>query len=163
MYKKQFETGCCERFNPKPWQNKIIIWKNKSFVKDRVMCFFHIPLNFGYKVVKNMKLIDKANAKSKYQMMLTDSTSLFGMDIYIAVKEKAKKIKGAKIAFISGTFLTKVFEGPYSNTGKWAKEMENYVKRKKKKMKKLYFSYTTCPRCAKIYGKNYVVLFAKIK
>jgi len=27
---------------------------------------------------------------------------------------------------------------------------------------KLYFGYTTCPSCAKAYGKNYVVLFAKV-
>ncbi|TSC93668.1 MAG: hypothetical protein CEN91_156 [Candidatus Berkelbacteria bacterium Licking1014_85] len=24
------------------------------------------------------------------------------------------------------------------------------------------FSYTTCPKCAKVYGKNYVVLFAQV-
>jgi hypothetical protein len=29
-------------------------------------------------------------------------------------------------------------------------------------LKKLYFSYTTCPACAKAYGKNYVVLFAQV-
>jgi hypothetical protein len=33
---------------------------------------------------------------------------------------------------------------------------------KNKKVQKLYFCYTTCPKCAKAYGKNYVVLFAKI-
>ena len=26
---------------------------------------------------------------------------------------------------------------------------------------KLYFWYTTCPKCAKVYGKNYVVLLAE--
>lgn len=63
---------------------------------------------------------------------------------------------------ISGTFLTKVFEGSYQNAGKWAQEMANYVKSKGKALKNLYFSYTTCPNCAKAYGKNYVVLFAEI-
>jgi hypothetical protein len=29
-------------------------------------------------------------------------------------------------------------------------------------MEKLYFFYTTCPKCAQVYGKNYVVLLAKI-
>lgn len=29
-------------------------------------------------------------------------------------------------------------------------------------LEKLYFGYTTCPKCAKAYGKNYVVLFAKV-
>jgi hypothetical protein len=40
--------------------------------------------------------------------------------------------------------------------------MTEYVENKGRKLKKLYFSYTTCPRCAKAYGKNYVVLFAQI-
>ena len=26
----------------------------------------------------------------------------------------------------------------------------------------LYFFYTTCPKCAKYYGKNYVVLVAQV-
>ena len=58
--------------------------------------------------------------------------------------------------------LTKVFKGSYQNVGKWAMEMAEYVKGKGKEIKKLYFSYTTCPKCAKAYGKNYVVLFAQI-
>jgi hypothetical protein len=66
------------------------------------------------------------------------------------------------MAKLSGTFLTKVFEGPYQNAGKWAQEMKQYVQGKDKKIQKLYFSYTTCPKCAKVYGKNYVVLFAQI-
>jgi len=66
------------------------------------------------------------------------------------------------MAKLSGKFLTKVFEGPYQNAGKWAVEMKDYVASKGKELKKLYFSYTTCPKCAKAYGKNYVVLFAQI-
>jgi hypothetical protein len=152
-------TGCCDIFNPEPWQEKEIVWTNKVFVKDHVTSFLHIPLNFGNKVVKNMKLIEAAGAKAEYQLMLTDENSLWGADIYIDV---AKEVAGARMTTLSGTFLTKVFEGPYQNAGKWAKEMEANVKNKGKLLKKLYFSYTTCPKCAKAYGKNYVVLFAQI-
>lgn len=151
-------TGCCEPFNPEPWQDKEITWNNKLFVKDSVKSFFHIPFNFGKKVVKNMELIKAAGAEAKYQLMLNDE-SLWGSDIYIDV---AKDVPTAQMATLSGTFLTKVFEGPYQNAGKWAKEMESYVKSKGKELKKIYFSYTTCPKCAKAYGKNYVVLFAQI-
>jgi len=153
-------TGCCEPFNPEPWQDKEITWQDKLFVKDHVTSFFHIPLNMGKKIVKNMGLIEKAGARAPYQLMLTDEKSLWGADIYIDV---AKDVSGAQMAKLSGTFLTKVFEGPYRNAGKWAVEMKEYVKSKGQELKKLYFSYTTCPRCAKAYGKNYVVLFAQIK
>ena len=91
--------------------------------------------------------------------MLADEKSLWGADIYIEV---AKEVPGAQMAKISGSFLAKVFEGPYQNAGKWAEEMKKYVESKNKKSDKLYFFYTTCPKCAKAYGKNYVVLFAKM-
>ncbi|MGC9968534.1 MAG: hydrolase [Minisyncoccia bacterium] len=152
-------TGCCEPFNPEPWRDKKIIWKDKIFVKDHVTSFLHIPINMGRKVVKNMKLIEKASAKAPQQLMLTDEKSLWGADIYI---DASGGVPGAQMATLSGTFLTKVFEGPYQNVGKWAQEMKEYVKSKGKGLKKLYFSYTTCPKCAKAYGKNYVVLFAQI-
>lgn len=152
-------TGCCDPFNPEPWQDNEVVWENKIFVKDHVTSFLHIPLNMGRKIVKNMELIDKAGAKASYQLMLTDEKSLWSADIYIDV---AKEVPGAQMTKLSGTFLTKVFEGPYQNVGKWAVEMKDYVKNKGKELEKLYFSYTTCPKCAKAYGKNYVVLFAKI-
>ncbi len=114
-------TGCCEPFNPEPWQDKEITWKDKIFVKDHVTSFLHIPLNMGKKVIKNMELIEKANAKAPYQLMLTDEKSLWGADIYIDV---SRDVPGAQMATLSGTFLTKVFEGPYQNVGKWAQEIK---------------------------------------
>jgi hypothetical protein len=152
-------TGCCEPFDPTPWKDKVTVWDNKVFVKDHVTSFLHIPLNMGEKIVKNLELIEKAGAKSPYQLMLTDEKSPWGSDIYIDV---SKEVPGAEMTTLSGTFLTKVFEGPYKNAGKWAVEMKEYVKSKGKELKKMYFSYTTCPKCAKAYGKNYVVLFAQI-
>jgi len=157
--KKVTPTGCCEPFDPGPWQEKEIVWKDKIFVKDHVTSFLHIPLNMGSKIVKNLGLIEKAGARAAYQLMLTDERSPWGSDIYIDV---AKAVPGAEMAALSGTFLTKVFEGPYKNAGKWAQEMAEYVKSKGKSLRKMYFSYTTCPKCARAYGKNYVVLFAQI-
>jgi hypothetical protein len=153
-------TGCCEPFNPLPWQDKEIVWKEKLFVKDHVTSFLHIPLNMGNKIVRNMKLIEKAGAHAPHQLMLTDEKSLWGADIYIDV---AKTVPGAQMAKLSGRFLTRVFEGPYQNVGRWAAEMTESVKKKGNQLIKLYFSYTTCPNCAKAYGKNYVVLFAQIE
>ena len=152
-------TGCCEPFDPVPWQDKEITWKDKIFVKDHVTSFFHIPLNMGNKVVKNLELIQKANALAPQQLMLTDEKSPWGSDIYIDV---SRDVPGAQMSTLSGSYITKVFEGPYNNAGKWAQEMKEYVAKQGKSLKKLYFSYTTCPKCAKAYGKNYVVLFAQI-
>jgi hypothetical protein len=153
------ETGCCPRFNPEPWDEKEVTFDNRLFIKDHVISFFHIPLNFGKVMVKNMELIQKADALEPEPLMLSDEKSLWGSDIYIAV---SKEVPGAETARISGTFMTKVFEGPYKNAGQWAKEMKNYVKSKAKELNKMYFFYTTCPKCAETYGKNYTVILAQI-
>ncbi len=152
-------TGCCEPFDPGPWDGKEITWDGKKFVKDHVTSFLHIPLNMGKKIVANMALIEKAGAKAPHQLMLCDERSSWGSEIYIDV---AKDVPGATMAALSGTFLTKVFEGPYKNVGAWMRAMKEEVKGRGKELKKIYCSYTTCPRCAKAYGKNYVVLFAQV-
>ncbi len=156
---EQSETGCCLRFDPGPWDEKEVTFDNKLFIKDHVKSFFHIPLNFGKVMVKNMELIQKAEALEPEPLMLSDEKSLWGADIYIAV---SKEVPGAETARISGTFLAKVFEGPYKNAGVWAKEMKEHVESKAKELKKMYFFYTTCPKCAKVYGRNYTVILAQI-
>ena len=153
------ETGCCPRFNPEPWDEKEVIFQDKLFVKDHVRSFFHIPLNFGKVMVRNMEKIQAADALVPEPVMLSDEKSLWGADIYIAV---AKDVPDSEMARISGTFLTKVFEGPYKNVGQWVKEMKSYVKSKAREIKKMYFFYTTCPKCAEFYGKNYTVILAKV-
>ena len=40
--------------------------------------------------------------------------------------------------------------------------MTALVKARGKSLQKLYFFYTTCPKCAKKHGKNYVVLLAQV-
>ena len=40
--------------------------------------------------------------------------------------------------------------------------MDQYVTDKGLKSEKTYFFYATCPKCAKHYGKNTVVLFAQV-
>ena len=108
---------------------------------------------------KNMKVIEAASACDSQNIMLSDEKSPWSSDVYIAVN---KEIPNTKTERLSGTFLTKVFEGPYRNTGKWVKEMKAYVKAKGREMKKMYFFYTTCPKCAKVYGKNYTVILAEV-
>ena len=49
------ETGCCPRFDPEPWDEKEVTFDDKLFVKDHVTSFFHIPLNFGKVMVRNME------------------------------------------------------------------------------------------------------------
>ena len=156
---KESPTGCCKKFDPAPWDEKEIVFKDRLFLKDRVSGVFHIPLNFGQVMTRNMEKIQRAGALTEEPLILSDENSMWGSDIYIAVK---KEVPAAKMVVISGNFLTKVFEGEYKEIGKWIKQMEDFVRSKGKVSKKLYFYYTTCPKCSKTYGKNYVVLLAEV-
>ena len=119
----------------------------------------HIPINFGQVMTKKMEKIVKAGASAKETIVLSDEKSIWGSDIYIAVE---KDFKGSNAVKISGTFLTKVFEGQYKDMNKWMRDMNSFVTSKGKTAKKTYFFYTTCPKCAKVYGKNYVVILAEV-
>ncbi len=62
MIKNDSGAQCCPKFDPEPWQDKEITWQDKIFVKDHVTSFLHIPFNMGKKIIKNMELIEKAEA-----------------------------------------------------------------------------------------------------
>ena len=153
------EQECCPRFDPQPWDETEFTWDNKRFVQDRVTSFLHIPLNFGGVMKRNVEPIHAAGAFPETVVVLSDENSLWGADVYIEV---TKDIQGANMATISGSFLSKAFEGPYRNMRKWIEEMKMFVQSKGKSPQKLYFFYTTCPKCAKKYGKNYVAILAQV-
>jgi hypothetical protein len=82
------------------------------------------------------------------------------MDLYLSVD---KEIEGAENVTLNGKYLTKVYDGGFKETGKWSEDFKNYAKEKGYKIKKWYMWYTTCPKCAKKYGHNYVVIVAEIE
>ncbi|MGD9611469.1 MAG: hydrolase [Kiritimatiellia bacterium] len=149
---------CCPRFDPAPWQERWMAMDGKRFVKDRVRSFLRIPLNFGGVMARNMEIIQKAGAEKPDMIVLSDENSPWGSDVYLEV---AKDVPGAAMASIPGTFLAQAYEGPYRNIPKWIADVKRRVADKGKTLKRLLFFYTTCPTCAKKYGKNYVVLFAQ--
>lgn len=68
-------TSCCSKFNPEPWDEKEVTWQDKLFLKDKVISFFHIPLNFGKVMVRNMEKITKADALSLEPLILSNEKS----------------------------------------------------------------------------------------
>ena len=160
MANKKETTECCPKFKPLLWEGKILNWNNKKFIKAKVFTFFYIPLNFGSVVKKLMAKIEAAGAEAQDWMGLSDHTSKWNMDLYVAVN---KEIPGVENVILNGRFLSKAYEGDFKDTGKWCKDFEAYAKNKDLKIKKMYMWYTTCPKCAKKYGENYVVIIAKIE
>lgn len=153
------EKECCPRFDPTPWDEKTFEWKDRKFIRDRVFTLFYMPMNFGPVVKQMMKKIEAAGASCPGWVALSDHTSKWNMDLYVAVD---KDIPGAENTAFTGTFFSKVYEGPFKDTGQWCKDFETRVKDKGLEIAKWYMWYTTCPKCAKKYGKNYVVIVGKI-
>jgi len=150
---------CCPEFNPEPWDGKIHEWDHKKFIKDKVCTIFYMPVNFGKVMIRLNKTIEAAGAAIPGWLCLSDHTSKWNMDIYLATD---REINGASNITISGKFLSKVYEGDFKDTGKWCRDFENYAREKGFSIKKWYMWYTTCPKCARKYGKNYVVIISEV-
>jgi hypothetical protein len=156
------EKICCPQFDPTSWDNKEIVWTDKMFIKEKTCSFFYMPLNMGSMMKRVMDRVEKAEAtpETKDWVMLSKDISPWKCEHYLAVN---KEVPNGENVRMSGTFLTKVFEGPFKEAGKWHKEMQKLAKEKGVGVDKIYLYYTTCPKCAKKWGKNYVVGFLQIK
>lgn len=102
------EEECCPEFNPAPWDEKILEWENKKFIRDRVTTFFFIPLNFAKVITQMNGIVEKAGATIPDRLCLSDHISRRNMDLYLAMD---KEIRGAENVTLSGKFLSKVYEG----------------------------------------------------
>lgn len=154
------EQECCPQFNPEPWHNQIIEWDKKKFVKEKICTFFYMPLNFGQKMRKLDRIVTQAGGTFSGAMGLSDHTSKWNMDIYLATD---KEIPGLENTTLSGKFFSRVYEGPFRDTDKWCRDFEDNAKGRGLQVKKWYMWYTTCPKCAKKYGKNYVAIIGQVE
>lgn len=151
---------CCPKFNPTPWDNQIHKWENKRFIKDRVRTFFYIPIGFGKTMERLDGKIRKARIANPDWLCLSEHTSKWNMNVLLAVE---KEVPDTENITLSGKFFSKVYEGDFKNTEQWMKDFDNELQKRNFKADAPYMWYTTCPKCSKKYGKNYVVVIAKIQ
>jgi len=151
---------CCPEFNPIPWDDRTFEWKEKSFIKGQVFTLFYMPINFGAVMKRFDQKLKKSGATMPDYLCLSDHTSKWNMDLYLAVD---KEIPESENTTISGNFFSKVYEGSFDDTEKWMKDFDGIVESDGHSLKKKYLWYTTCPKCAKKYCKNYVVVLGQIE
>ena len=151
---------CCPEFDPVPWDDQAFNWDNKKFIKDKVCTFFYMPMNFGQVMKRLDKKITASETTTTDWLCLSDHTSKWNMDLYLAVD---KDVPGIENTTLTGKFYSKVYEGPFRDTKKWCNDFESITASKGYVVKKWYMWYTTCPKCAKKYGKNYVVVIGQIE
>lgn len=153
-------TGCCPRFHPDPWENHEFTLEGLSFVRAITRSFLYMPLNMSSVMAKTQKAIDAAGATphDRY-LMLSRDVSLWRAEHWLLVNAP---VPGYEMVALRGSFHSRVFEGAYSQMGTWYKQIEQDLTARGLPLTEVYAYYTTCPNCAKVYGKNYVVLLAKV-
>ncbi|OIP95323.1 hypothetical protein AUK40_06195 [Candidatus Wirthbacteria bacterium CG2_30_54_11] len=152
---------CCPVFDPATLDEQTQAWQDRLFVRDEVRQLFHIPLNMGKVVTRMWERVQESGAAPKNEdfLLLAYDPSPWKSELYMTV---TREVEGTDMARLSGVFVSKVFDGPYNAVPRYLKEMESYLRTLENKALKYYIYYTYCPKCAKVYGHNYCVVFAQV-
>jgi hypothetical protein len=154
-------TNCCPRFNPEGWDDCELHFKDKLFLKAETKSVLHVPIGIGRVFTSTFADIERAGAYGEDDfIVLSHDESPWKGEHYFAV---SRDVPNHEMVRISGDFISKVFEGPYKDVPGWEKEMKSLARSRGRAPKKTYFFYTTCPKCAKLYGKNYVVGITEVE
>ncbi len=152
------EAVCCEPFDAARWQEREWSWHGKLFARDHVRSVFHIPLNFGAVMTRNMGKIHTEHAETPDHLVLADETGLFRTDLLFEV---SKDLPGSEMVRLTGDYVAQAYEGPYNEIPNFVKATQKLVADRGKSLEHLYFYYPLCPKCAEKFGKNYVVVVAQ--
>ncbi|MDD2646530.1 MAG: hypothetical protein PHV78_01400 [Patescibacteria group bacterium] len=164
MNNNEQSKECCPEFNVEKWDKKTISWNNKKFIKDTMPEFFHIPFppTIAKKITRMWQAVEQAGAsaanKEDTLILFRDPTPFKG-EIYISVE---KDVSAENNVVISGNFVSRIFDGGYNDIPKFLKVMNEYLAEMEKKAKDYYIHYAYCPKCAKKFGHNYMIIFAKV-
>ncbi|MFY0691278.1 MAG: hypothetical protein JXR14_05060 [Paracoccaceae bacterium] len=153
-------TGCCPRFNPDGWDQRTLHFKDKAFIRATTVSAMHVPLNMGKVFTRVQEHLEENGAYDPENcIVLSRDLSPWQAEHLFSI---SNPVPEEEAVTLSGDFITKVFEGPYKDAPDWHEEMEALVREKGGLPARIYFFYTTCPKCAKAYEKNYVIGVAEL-
>lgn len=148
-------TGCCPRFNAAGWDGAELTFADKPFVRAHTMSVAHVPLNMGGVFTRAWGHIEAAGASDPAQAItLSRDLSAWTAEHLFAV---TRDVPEEEMTTLSGRFLTRVFDGPFSEAKHWHEEMQALARAQGHTPGPVWFYYTTCPKCAQVYGHNPVV------
>ena len=120
----------------------------------------HVPVNMGKVFSRVQSHVEAATGFDP------DNTIVRSRDLSPRKSEHLfaadQPVPDEEMVTLSGDFVTKVFEGPYKDAKDWYDEMKQLAAGRGKADGEVWFFYSTCPKCAKVYGKNYVVGLAEV-
>ena len=154
-------TGCCPKFNPDGWDAQELHFRDQRVVRATTHSAMHVPIDIARVFTRVQRHINKVGAHQdgKFIVLSRDDTAFRSTHLFVVDRD----IPDEEMGSLSGDFITKVFEGPYSNAKEWHQVMQQAVRDRGHEPGDVYFFYTTCPKCAEAYGHNYVVAVAEIR
>ncbi len=157
---KNAETGCCPRFDPAPWDDAVFDLNKFTFMGTQTKSFMYVPVNMGSVFTKAMKTIDDAGAvdPDRYLILSRDLSPWKAEHHFLVTKD----VPGMPRSDLAGKYYARVYEGPFKDMPRWMADFSAKAAAKGASTGAVYAFYTTCPKCAKAYGKNYVVLFGRL-
>ena len=154
-------TGCCPRFHPEDWESKVFSLDPYKFIRATTRNVAHIPLNMGSVMKRTQQAIEDAGAqpKDRYFMLSRDLSPWQAEHFFLVERD----VPGHDTVPIPGTYLARVFDGPFKDMPQWLNTLRGDLAASGRPMENVYAFYTTCPKCAKVYGHNPVVLLARVE
>lgn len=154
------DTGCCPRFDPSGWDGRHLHFDNKPFVRARTRSLLHVPVDMGRVFARVQGHIEDAGAQcpDEYLVLSRDLSATQSEHLFSV----AGPVADEEMTTLSGDYITRVFEGPYSKAPDWIHEMEVAARAGGYAVGRIYMFYSACPKCACAYGENYVIGVAQI-
>ncbi len=154
------ETGCCALIDPRAWDGLDLHFEDRLFVRARTHAVFHMPIDMArvfQRVQDHLKDADAFDPENF--LVLSKDLGPWTSEHYFAA---TREVADEEMVRLSGDFVTKVFDAPFSEAGAWHDEMKDIAAERGNPDGDVFFFYTLCPKCSKHYGHNYVVGFAQV-
>ncbi len=160
-YTNRNETGCCAVPQLDGWDRATIDLSDQHFIRLHTRSVLHMPLNMAKVMASLQETAAKAESEMppEHALILSRDLSPWRAEQLYSV---SRPVEGADNVVLRGTFATRVYEGSYSEARAWVGDITDYVHGMDRTSQEIYFFYTTCPACAKHYGKNYVIALARL-
>lgn len=163
MEKPNKEVNCCPVFDSARWNEQTHKWENKRFIRAIMPQFLHYP--FPGMIKRSMKKLWKQAVEAGAEpgqedfLVLTYDLSPWKCEFYMPV---TRTVAGADNVLLSGTYFTKVFDGPFSMVPQYINEMDILLAQRELLAKRYYIYSAACPLCDRKYVVNNIVAFAEI-
>lgn len=155
------ETGCCAIAAVEGWDRTVVHFEDKRFIRMLTRSVLHMPLNMASVMTALDMAAEGAGAQMPptEAMCLTRDLSPWRSEQLYAV---SRPVEGVENVTLTGDFAARAFEGPYRKAGEWAAGVRAYAEELGRPVTDVYVLYATCPSCAKHYGRNDVIVLARL-